>query len=61
MDQESDPQFRVISAVPVALLLAALIETLLRPQPGGSYALLALVLASPLLVAWLVWRLRQGA
>lgn len=60
MDQHSDPHFRIISAVPGALLAAALVETFFRPTPGGSYALLAFVLISPVLVAWLIWRLRRS-
>lgn len=59
MVHESDPHFRIISAFPIGLLGAALIETFFRPAPGGSYALLAFVLISPVLVAWLIWRLRR--
>jgi len=59
MDQETDPQFRIISVVPCAGLLAAFVETLFRPTPGGSYALLVLVLISPVLLAWLIWRLQR--
>jgi len=57
MAEGTDPQFTVISLIPALATLIAIVEALSSPQVGSPYALLAFVLASPVLLAWLVWRL----
>lgn len=58
LDQENDPRLRIISLFPLIGVAAAIVETMFRPAPGGSYALLAYVGISPLLLAWVLARLR---